>query len=74
MKKIYYVRALYILTNKHFPKTISQQEFGYVLPTELGEVVRDFLPSLLKRKVPNSNVQPSLTKQVFQFEDYLYQP
>ena len=38
------------------------------------EVVRDFLPSLLKRKVPNTNVQPSLTKQVLQFEDYLYQP
>ena len=35
-EKIYHVRALFILTNKHFPKTISQQEFGYVLPTELG--------------------------------------
>ena len=36
MKKIYHVRALYILTNKNFPKTISQQEFGYGLPTELA--------------------------------------
>ena len=61
-------RALNFESN--FPKTTHLYEFRYRLFIRLPKiiVVRDFLPSLFKRK---RGILPPLTKQVFYLEDYL---
>ena len=56
---------LYILTNeKHFPQTINQWEFDYVLFTNLPRIIvaHDFSPSLFQLK---RGILPLLTKYVF---------
>ena len=68
MKRTYHVNMLSILTNhKHFPKTVSQQEFDYAFFTRLPRriVAFDFLPSSLKFK------KVSYPKEVNKLEDYL---
>ena len=64
-KRICHVNALKLLTNeKHFPKTISQQECGYGLFTKFSRiiVVQDFTPSSFKLK---RGILLPLTKYVF---------